>query len=128
MWFHCLVKKLNNVFHHATMERTWLRILLRELRFDPKKPMVLFCNNTTTIEIANNPIQHKDNLDFGMIKVPYIKSIDQLAYLMTHVVTSDPFCEKREKGESLIFVIEKLLTNTHWTWVYIYMLVGPTIQ
>ena len=47
---------------------------------------------------------------------------------MTHVVTSDPFCEKREKGESLIFVIEKLLTNTHWTWVYIYMLVGPTIQ
>ena len=37
-------------------------------------------------------------------------------------------CEKREKGESLIFVIEKLLTNTHWTWVYIYMLVGPTIQ
>ena len=65
-----------HVFHHATMERTWLRILLRELRFDPKKPMVLFCNNTTTIEIANNPIQHKDNLDFGMIKVPYIKSID----------------------------------------------------
>ena len=29
-------------------------------------------------------------------------------------------CEKREKGESLIFVIEKLLTNTHWIWVYIY--------
>ena len=38
------------------------------------------------------------------------------------------FCERREKGESLIFVIEKTVNNTHWTLVYIYMLVGPTIQ
>ena len=45
---------------------------------------------------------------------------------MTHVVTSDPFYEKREKGESLIFVIEKLLTNTHWIWVYIYIHVSGT--
>lgn len=37
-------------------------------------------------------------------------------------------CEKSEKGESLILFIEKLLVNTHWTGVYIYMLVGPTIQ
>ena len=38
-------------------------------------------------------------------------------------------CEEREKnGESLIIVIEKIVNNTHWTWVYIYMLVRPTIQ
>ena len=66
--------------------------------------MVLFCDNTTTIEIANNPIQHnrtkhieldrnyiKDNLDSGMIKVPYIKSADQLMDMMAHVVTNGPF-------------------------------------
>ena len=62
--------------HHATRELTWLRILLSELGFGPKKPMILFGDDMIAIEIANNPIQHKDNLDFGMIKVPYIKSID----------------------------------------------------
>ena len=78
--------------------------LLSELRFDPKKPMMLFCDNMTTIEITNDPVQHdrskhieldknyiKDNLDIGMIKVPYIKSADQLVNMMTHVVTSGPF-------------------------------------
>ena len=51
--------------------------------------MMPFCDNTTTIEIAINLVQHdrtkhielgmnyiKDNLDFGMIKVPHIKSTD----------------------------------------------------
>ena len=77
------------VFHHATMELAWLRILLSELGFGSKKPMMPFCDNTITIEIAINLVQHdrtkhielgmnyiKDNLDFGMIKVPHIKSTD----------------------------------------------------
>ena len=76
-----------HVLHHATTELTWLKIVLSELGFGLKKPMVLFCNNMTTIEIANNLVQHdqtkhikldrnyiKDNLDSGMIKIPYIKS------------------------------------------------------
>ena len=92
------------VLHHATTELTWLKFVLSELGFGLKKPMVLFCNNTTTIEIANNLVQHdqtkhikldrnyiKDNLDSGMIKIPYIKSANQLANMMTHVVTSGPF-------------------------------------
>ncbi|KAJ4706604.1 Retrovirus-related Pol polyprotein from transposon TNT 1-94 [Melia azedarach] len=90
--------------YHATTELTWLRILLSELGFGPKKPMLLFCDNTVAIEIANNPVQHdrtkhivldrnyiKDNLDSGQIKVPYIKSADQLADIMTHAVASGPF-------------------------------------
>ena len=42
--------------HHATTELTWLRILLGELGYGPQKPMVLFCDNTATIKIANNPV------------------------------------------------------------------------
>ena len=65
---------------------------------------MLFSDNTTTIEIANNPLQHdrtkhiefdwnyiKDNLDYGQIIIPYIKSVDQLTDIMTHVVASGPF-------------------------------------
>ena len=90
--------------HHVTTELTWLRILLSGLGFGPKKPMVLFCDNTTVIEIANNPVQldrtkHieldrnyiKDNLDSGQITIPYIKSVNQLANIMTHVVASGQF-------------------------------------
>ena len=89
--------------HHATIELTWLRILLSELRFGPKKPMVLFCDNTTTTEIANNLVQHhrtkfieldrnyiKDNLDSSKITISYIKSDDHLTNMMTHVVASGP--------------------------------------
>ena len=94
------------VLHHAsaTMKLTWLRILLNELGFGPKKCMVLFYDNITTIKVTNNLVQHnrikhielernyiKDNLDFGMIKVPYIKNADQLADMMTHVATSSLF-------------------------------------
>ena len=66
--------------------------------------MVLFCDNTTAIEIANNLVQHgrtkhieldrnyiKDNFDSGQITIPYIKSTNQLVDIMTHVVASGPF-------------------------------------
>lgn len=89
--------------HHATMELTWLNILLTELGFGSEKTMTLFCDNMAAIEIANNPVQHdrtkhveldrnyiKDNLDAGRIKVPYIKSANQLADMMTHAA-SGPF-------------------------------------
>ena len=45
-----------HALHHVTTELTWLRVLLSELGFGPKKPMVFFCANTTTIEIANNSL------------------------------------------------------------------------
>ena len=94
----------DRALHHATTKLTWLRILLSELGFGPKKPMVLFCDNTKATKIANNPIQHegtkhieldrnyiKDNLDYGKITIPYIKSVDQLTNIMTYVDASGPF-------------------------------------
>ena len=76
-----------------------------------------FCDNTTTIKISNNPIQHdrtkhieldrnyiKDNLDSGQITIPYIKSANQLADIMTHVVAGGPFYASLSKlGTSDIY-------------------------
>ena len=85
-----------HALHHATTKLTWLRILLSELGFGPKKPMVLFCDNnsvphdrTKHIELDKNYI--KDNLDSGQITILYIKSDNQLVVIMTHVVASGPF-------------------------------------
>lgn len=79
-----------HAMHVAITELTWLKILLEELGLGPKKLMVLFCDNMTAIEIANNPVQHhwtkyveldrnyiKDNLDSGTIEVPYTRSSNQ---------------------------------------------------
>ena len=33
----------------------------------------------------------KDDLDFGLIKVSYIKSVDQLVDMITRFITSGPF-------------------------------------
>ena len=93
-----------HAFHHATIELNWLKILLCELGFGPKKPTLQFCDNTTTIGIADNLVHHdrtkhieldrnyiKDNIDSGQITIPYIKSADYLADIMTHVVANGPF-------------------------------------
>ena len=85
-----------HALHHATTKLTWLRILLSELGFGPKKPMVFFFDNnpvphdrTKHIELARNYV--KDNLDSGQITILYIKSDNQLVDIMTHVVASAPF-------------------------------------
>lgn len=43
--------------HHAITKLSWLKFQLGELGFGPKESMVLFCDNTAAIEIANNSIQ-----------------------------------------------------------------------
>jgi hypothetical protein len=43
---------------HGMCEILWLKILLKELGFDSKDPMGLYCDNKMAISIADNPIQH----------------------------------------------------------------------
>ena len=39
-------------------ELLWLRNLLNELGVDSQEAMKLYCDNTSAIEIAHNPVQH----------------------------------------------------------------------
>ncbi|KAI5316914.1 hypothetical protein L3X38_036621 [Prunus dulcis] len=43
---------------HGVCELLWLRRLLRDLGFRPKKPMDLYCDNKAAIAIAHNLVQH----------------------------------------------------------------------
>jgi len=66
-------------------ELLWLKILLKELGFDSKDSMRLYCDNKATINIAHNLVQHnrtkhveidqhfiKEKLRAGIICTPYV--------------------------------------------------------
>lgn len=98
------VKAEYRSFYHGIKELPWLKIVLCELGFGSKNFMTLFCDNIIVTVIVNNSIQHdwtkhieldrnyiKDKLDAGIIRVPYIKNVDQLTDTMTHGVVGNSY-------------------------------------
>ena len=91
-------------------ELLWLRNLLNDLRFFPRKAMNLYCDNTSAIEIAHNPVQHdqtkhvevdrhfiKEKLEAGIIHFPFVKSEFQLADVLTKAVSNKVFTGSLDK-------------------------------
>ena len=77
---------------------------MRELGFPHQTPMNLYCDNKSAIEIAQNPVQHdrtnhveidrhfiKEKLENKVLRLPYVKSDDQLADILTKAVTGRVF-------------------------------------
>jgi hypothetical protein len=77
-------------------ELLWPQVLLVELKLHSHGPLMLYCDNKATIDIANNPIQHdrtkhikidrhfiKEKLDKGIVCLPYVTSASQLADIRT---------------------------------------------
>jgi hypothetical protein len=42
---------------HGVCETLWLKILLKELGFESKDCMQLYCDNKVAISVAHNPVQ-----------------------------------------------------------------------
>ena len=85
-------------------EALWLRLLLRDLGCPPRQSIHLYCENKATCDIAHNPVQHdrtkhvevdrffiKEKLDEKIVKLPTIRSEDQLVDILTKVVSSRVF-------------------------------------
>ena len=85
-------------------ELIWLKRLLIEIGFAPSSEIDLFCDNKAAIDIAHNPVQHdrtkhvevdrnfiKQNLKEKIIRFPFVRPEDQLADILTKVISDKVF-------------------------------------
>jgi Reverse transcriptase (RNA-dependent DNA polymerase) len=91
-------------------ELLWLRRVMGDLGFEPKEAMNLFCDNKSAITISQNPIQHdrtkhievdrhfiRQNLEEEVIRLPHVRTEEQLAYILTKGVSSTIFHQTLRK-------------------------------
>ncbi|XP_042041415.1 uncharacterized mitochondrial protein AtMg00810-like [Salvia splendens] len=70
-------------------ELLWLRRIMKELGLDSSKTCKLFCDNKAAISISENP----ENIEAKIVEMPFVKSEDQLADILTKAVNSKLFRE-----------------------------------
>ncbi|GJT67720.1 retrovirus-related pol polyprotein from transposon TNT 1-94 [Tanacetum coccineum] len=81
----------------CTCELTWLKCLFKDLNLQVQNPIPIFCDNSSTISLASNPIQHDRtkhieidchfvlNRSFSGV-VRFIRGVDEVAYKMPHKI------------------------------------------
>ena len=87
-------------------EILWLRRLMKELNLEPQKTCRLLCDNKAAISISENSVQHdrtkhveidrhfiKQNLEEKIVEIPYVRSEDKLADILTKAVSARSFQE-----------------------------------
>ncbi|KAI0519810.1 hypothetical protein KFK09_007271 [Dendrobium nobile] len=76
----------------ATSDVLWLCRLVDELQITQQSPTTIYCDNTSAIALANNPVFHartkhieidyhfiRQHINSGSITIEHISSIDQIA-------------------------------------------------
>jgi len=85
-------------------EILWIKKSITEIGFPPQLPSQLKCDNKAAISISENPVQHdrtkyvevdkhfiKKKIEDNIIELPFVRSEDQLANILTKVVTGKAF-------------------------------------
>ena len=80
----------------AVREAIWLRLLLKEMGFEQRKPTVVYQDNRSCIDIASGKSSHsaskhirpkleyvKDQVDAGEVMILYIPTGDMIADILT---------------------------------------------
>nr|GEX90799.1 putative ribonuclease H-like domain-containing protein [Tanacetum cinerariifolium] len=97
----------------GVVEALWMRKLLSEVGYPSKEVTRIMYDNKAAIQISKNPVQHdrtkhveidrhfiKEKLEAGIIKLPFVKSQDQLADILTKSVGADWGCQRNNKPSS----------------------------
>nr|GEW25231.1 putative copia-type protein [Tanacetum cinerariifolium] len=85
-------------------EALWIRKLVSKIGFPPRGSTQIMCDNKAAIQISKNHVQHdrtkhvevdrhfiKEKLEAGIIELPFVKSSNQLADILTNAVGTDMF-------------------------------------
>ncbi|KAM0060731.1 putative cytochrome P450, reverse transcriptase, RNA-dependent DNA polymerase [Helianthus debilis subsp. tardiflorus] len=85
-------------------EILWIRKLLTEIGYPPPQSSKILCDNKAAIQISENPVQHdrtkhievdrhfiKEKLEAGIIDLPFVRSENQLADILTKAVSEKIF-------------------------------------
>nr|GFA99024.1 putative ribonuclease H-like domain-containing protein [Tanacetum cinerariifolium] len=85
-------------------EALWIRKLVSKIGFPPRGSTQIMCDNKAAIQILENPVHHdrtkhvevnrhfiKEKLEARIIELPFVKSSDQLADILTKAVGTDIF-------------------------------------
>ncbi|GKU96896.1 hypothetical protein SLEP1_g10077 [Rubroshorea leprosula] len=87
----------------------WLRKVLEELQVKQEGPMLIFCDNSSTIKLSKNPVLHgrckhmdvkfhflRDLTNEGVIDLVYCRTEDQIADIFTKPLKLSAFRRQRE--------------------------------
>lgn len=90
----------------ATCEVSWLKVLLDDFGYDLTRPVTLFCDNMSSMQLANNPVfhartkhievyyhfVHEKVLD-GTIEMVHVPTQDQVVNIFTKALPHNKHCK-----------------------------------
>ncbi|KAI0531187.1 hypothetical protein KFK09_000740 [Dendrobium nobile] len=100
----------NRVLASATADTIWIKRLLADFHISHSQPVDIYCDNTSTIALANNPVFHgrtkhieinqrfvREHILNNVIRLLPISTTDQIADILTKPLTTPRFKILRSK-------------------------------
>ena len=86
----------------------WLRRILEEVKYTQQGPIMLFCDNSSTIKLSKNPVLHgrskhidvrfhflRDLTKEGKVELIHCRSVEQIADILTKPLKAESFMKLR---------------------------------